>query len=141
MPTKAAVLLFVLALIAAAQNPARSQDPFSLVRESYRQAYNLHNADAVLALYADDAVLLSEAGVFRGKSEIRKWLQFAFDQGSVLESITATRQKSTGTLGYTTGQTVRLAGQELHLGRYLIVMEKRNGQWLIVEHGSFNARE
>lgn len=105
------------------------------------RAYNLHNADAVLALYADDAVLLSEAGIFHGKAEIRKWLQFALDQGSVLESITPTREKSSNTLAYGTGSTKRLAGKEIHLGRYLIVMEKRNGQWRIVEHASLNAHD
>jgi ketosteroid isomerase-like protein len=89
-------------------------------------------------MYADDAVLLSEAGVFRGKSEIRKWLQVAFDQGSVLESITAIREKSSTTIAYGTGQTRRLVGAEVHLGRYLIVMEKRKRKWVIVEHASFN---
>jgi ketosteroid isomerase-like protein len=98
----------------------------------------LHNTDSVLALYADDAVLLSEAGVFRGKSEIRKWLQMAFNQGSVLEAITAIREKSSNTIAYGTGRTKRLVGQEVHLGRYLIVLEKRRGKWIIVEHASFN---
>ncbi len=113
----------------------------SLVRSEYLQAYNSHNPDSVLALYADDAVLLSEAGVFRGKSEIRKWLQFAFDQGSVLEAITAAREKASNTLAYGTGQTKRLVGQEVHLGRYLIVLEKHGGKWLIIEHASFNIHE
>ncbi len=103
-----------------------------------KRAYNLHNADAVLDLYADDAVLLSEAGVFAGKSEIRKWLQVAFDQGSMLDTITAIREKSSHTLAYGTGQSKRLAGQEVHLGRYPIVLEKRRGKWMIVEHASFN---
>jgi len=95
----------------------------------------------VLELYADDAMLLSEAGVFRGKDEIRKWLQFALDQGSILESINAAREKSSGTLAYATGHTKRLVGKEVHLGRYLIVMEKRDGRWMIVEHASLNVRE
>ena len=110
-----------------------------MIRNEYLHAYNLHDANSVLALYADDAVLLTEAGVFRGKSEISKWLQFAFDQGSVLEAITAIREKSSTTIAYGTGQTKRLVGQEVHLGRYLIVLEKRAGKWIIVEHGSFNA--
>jgi ketosteroid isomerase-like protein len=131
----------LLAVIAITQNVGLSQEPASMVRDEYLHVYNLHDADAVLALYADDAVLLSEAGVFRGKPEIRKWLQFAFDQGSVLENITATREKSSDTLAYGTGHTKRLVGKEIHLGHYLIVMEKRNGQWSIVEHASLNAHE
>jgi hypothetical protein len=35
-----------------------------VIRNEYLHAYNLHDANSVLALYADDAVLLTEAGVF-----------------------------------------------------------------------------
>jgi ketosteroid isomerase-like protein len=135
------LFLAILTVSGWAQSSSPLKQPTSLVREEYLHAYNLHDADAVLALYADDAVLLSEAGVFRGKSEIRKWLQFAFDQGSVLETINASREKSSGTIAYGTGHTKRLVGQEVHLGRYLIVMEKRNGKWLILEHASFNVQK
>jgi len=134
-------LFSILAVITMAQNIGHSEEPASVVSGEYLHAYNLHDADAVLALYADDAVLLSEAGVFHGKPEIRKWLQFAFDQGSVLENITPAREKSSDTLAYGTGRTKRLVGKEIHLGHYLIVMEKRNGQWSIIEHASFNAHE
>jgi len=134
---------FCTLLIASAcgQNLPRPNQPVSLIRNQYLRAYNLHDADSVLALYADDAVLLSEAGVFQGKSGIRKWLQVAFDQGSVLEAITPDREKSSNTLAYGTGQTKRRVGQELHLGRYLIVLEKRKGKWMIVEHASFNVHD
>lgn len=131
-------LFLCIALIASAQTIVLAQEPASQIRNEYLHAYNLHNADAVLDLYADDAVLLSEAGVFRGKSEIRTWLQVAFDQGSVLDAITSTREKSSNTLAYGTGQTKRLVGQEVHLGRYVIVLEKRRGKWMIVEHASLN---
>lgn len=133
--------LSILVVTAAAQNVGHSTEPASAIREEYQRAYNLHSADAVLALYADDAVLRSEAGVFRGKPEIRKWLQFAFDQGSVLESITPDREKSSATLAYGTGHTKRMVGKEVHLGHYLIVMERRSGLWSIVEHASLNAHE
>ena len=132
------VLCLLLATTSVAQTSMQSQEPLGAVRNEYQRAYNLHDADLVLALYADDAVLLSESGVFRGKSEIRKWLQFAFDQGSVLETISATREQSSDTIAYGTGETKRLAGQEVHLGRYLIVLQKREARWVIVEHASFN---
>jgi ketosteroid isomerase-like protein len=121
-----------------AQDLPQPEEPASLIRNEYLHAYNLHDPDSVLALYADDAVLLSEAGVFTGKSEIRKWLQIAFGQGSVLEAITAIREKSSNTIAYGTGRTKRLVGQEVHLGRYLMVLEKREGKWIIAEHASFN---
>lgn len=134
-------LLFVGVVIGSAQDVGQSVEPASAIRREYRHAYNLHDADAVLSLYANDAVLLSEGGIFHGKSEIRKWLEFAFHQGSVLESITPMQEKSSDTLAYGTGNTKRLVGKEMHFGRYLIVLEKRDGRWRIVEHASFNARE
>ena len=134
-------VFYALTVIVSGQNLSQVKEPASRVREQYRQAYNRHDAEAVLALYGDDAVLLSEAGVFRGKAEIRKWLQFAFDQGSRLETITPARENSSATIAYGTGRTKRLAGKEVHLGRYLIVLEKRKGRWLIIEHASFNVHE
>jgi ketosteroid isomerase-like protein len=140
MTRRWAVVCAALIVVVSARSIAAAEDPLSRVRHEYQHAYNSHNADAVLALYAEDAVLLSEAGEFRGKSEIRKWVQVALDQGSVLEAITPIREKSANTLAYGTGQTKRLVGQEVHLGRYLIVLEKRKGKWMIVEHASFNVR-
>lgn len=128
----------VLASMVSAQVATKQQAPPSALREAYLRAYNAHDTDAILALYAEDAMLLSEAGVFRGRDEIRKWLQFAIDQGSVLESITPVREKSSDTLAYGTGETKRLVQNEVHLGRYLLVMELQNGKWRIVEHAAFN---
>ena len=130
-------VLFALSAVGWTQDP-KQQAPPSTVREAYLQAYNTHDTGAVLALYADDAVLLSEAGIFRGRDEIRKWLKFAIDQGSILESISPVREKSSGTLAYGTGETKRLVGNEVHFGRYLLVMELQNGKWRIVEHASFS---
>lgn len=138
MVGRIAFICTVLVTSAWAQDAQQLNGSVGRIRADYLHAYNLHDLDSVLALYADDAVLLSEAGVFRGKSEIRKWLQFAFDQGSTLESITATRERSSKTLSYGTGQTRRVIGEEIHLGRYLIVLEKCKGRWLIIEHASFN---
>ena len=138
MTSRCLFLCAALIVTASAQKIAGAEEPVSQIRNEYLHAYNLHNSELVLALYADDAVLLSEAGVFTGKSEIRKWLQIAFDQGSMLEAITAIREKLSTTIAYGTGRTRRLVGEKVHLGRYLIVLEKRAGKWIIVEHASFN---
>jgi ketosteroid isomerase-like protein len=103
--------------------------------------FNAKSADAVAALYAEDAVVVSEASTLRGRGEIRNWVQASIDQGSVLEAIDATQEKSSGTLAYGTGRSRRLVGQEVHLGQYLIVLEKISGEWKIVHHFSMNVRE
>jgi len=123
------------------QSASEQKTPTSVIRDKFLRAYNEHDTGAGLALYADDAVLLSEAGVFRGRDEIRNWLQFAMDQGSVLESITPIREKAWNALAYGTGQTKRLVGKEVHLGRYLLVLEQQSGRWCLVEHASFNVHE
>ena len=135
------VVVFMPISVTCAQSAPNDKAATIVIRDEYLRAYNEHDIDAVLALYADDAVLLSEASVFRGKSEIRKWVQFAIEQGSVLESITPIREQSSDTLAYGTGQTKRLVGKEVHLGRYLLVLEKKNGRWRIIEHASFNAHD
>ena len=124
--------ILILTALASAQDASASKPATAQVRQDYLRAYNAHDTDAVL---------LSEAGVFRGRSEIRKWLQFAIDQGSVLESINLAREKQSGTLAYATGDTRRLVGKEVHLGRYLLVMEWQNGHWRIIEHASFNVHD
>jgi ketosteroid isomerase-like protein len=97
-----------------------TKEPSAIVREEYLRAYNLHDANALLALYADDAVLLSESGVFRGKRDIRKWLEFAFDQGSVLESITASRERTIHNTGSPSGDCSmdQLAARERKAGPF-----------------------
>ncbi len=133
--------LVALAAISPAQTATAAKSTPATIRQEYQRAYNTHDAGAVLELYSGDAVLLSDAGVFRGRAEIRKWLQFAMDQGSVLDSIAADRESAADTLAYSAGHTRRLVGNEVHLGRYLIVMQLQDGKWRIVEHASFNVHE
>lgn len=115
--------------------------PAAKMREDWKRHFNAQNADAVVALYAEDAVVASEAGTLRGRNEIRQWVQASIDQGSVLEAISATQEKTSGTLAYGTGRSRRLVGQEVHLGQYLIVLEKIGDEWKIVQHFSMNVRE
>jgi ketosteroid isomerase-like protein len=110
------------------------------VREAWRRHFNARNTDAVLDLYAEDATLVTEAGTFHGRNEIRRWIQVSLDQGSSLEAIEADQEKSSGTLAYGTGRSTRLVGREVHLGRYLIVLEKTGAGWKIVQHFSMNVR-
>ena len=111
------------------------------VRQEFLRAYNAKEVDAVVALYAEDATLVSDGGTFRGRDEIRKWVKAGLDQGSTLEAIEPSVEKSSGTLAYGTGRTRRLVGSVVHLGQYLIVMEKIGGEWKIVQHFSLSAGE
>ena len=93
-----------------------------------------------MALYAEDATLVSDGGTFRGRNEIRNWVKSGLDQGSTLV-IEPSVERSSGTLAYGTGRTRRLVGSVVHLGEYLIVMEKIGGEWKIARHFSLSTGE
>lgn len=140
-----AALLLMFSLNTWAQQPGvkplSSPEPGLQVRKEFLRAYNAKDVDAVVALYAEDATLVSDGGTFRGRDEIRKWVKAGLDQGSRLEAIEPSVEKSSGNLAYGTGQTRRLVGSVVHLGQYLIVMEKIGGDWKIVQHFSLSAGE
>jgi ketosteroid isomerase-like protein len=140
-----AALLLLLSLNTWAQQPGvkllPNSEPGMQVRQEFLRVYNAKEVDAVVALYAEDATLVSDGGTFRGRDEIRNWVKAGLDQGSRLEAIEPSVEKSSGTLAYGTGRTRRLVGSVVHLGQYLIVMEKIGGEWKIVQHFSLNAGE
>jgi len=140
-----AALLLVFSLNTLAQQPGikppSSPEPGAQVRQEFLRAYNAKDVDALVALYAEDATLVSDGGTFRGRDEIRQWVKSGLDQGSRLEAIEPSIEKSSGTLAYGTGRTRRRVGSVIHLGQYLIVMEKISGEWKIVQHFSLSAGE
>jgi len=140
-----ASLLLIFSLNTWAQQPEAkslsSSEPEVQVRQEFLRAYNAKDVDAVVALYAEDATLVSDGGTFTGRDEIRKWVKSGLDQGSTLEAIEPSIEKSSGTLAYGTGRTKRRVGSAIHLGQYLIVMEKIGGEWKIVQHFSLSAGE
>jgi ketosteroid isomerase-like protein len=122
-------------------NPERTAtNSTAQVREAWVRDFNAKDADAVIALYAENATLVSEAGTFKGRQAIRTWVQTSIDQGSRLESIDPIEEKSSGTLAYGTGRSRRWVGTDLHLGQYLIVMERIGTDWKIVQHFSMNLK-
>lgn len=139
-----ALLFLVFTLSLSAQQGVSStltaSEPGAQVRAAFLRAYNAKNAEAVLALYAEDAILVSDGGTFKGRAEIRKWIQAALQQGSRLEAIEPDTERSSSTIAYGTGRSRRLVGDVVHLGQYLIVMEKQNGKWKIVQHFSLNVQ-
>ena len=61
--------------------PLSSAEPGAQVRQEFLRAYNAKDVDAVVALYADDATLVSDGGTFKGRDEIRKWVKAGLDRG------------------------------------------------------------
>jgi ketosteroid isomerase-like protein len=140
-----AALLVIFSLSTWAQKPGLTsrfaREPAARARQEFLRAYNAKDIDGVVALYAEDATLVSDGGVFKGRDEIRRWVKSGLDQDSTLEAIEPTAEKSSGNLAYGTGRTRRRVGSVVHLGEYLIVMKKISGDWKIVQHFSLSAGE
>ena len=135
-----AALLLILAVNTWAQQSGvkpSDLEAAAQVRQGFIRAYNAKDVDAVVALYAEDATLVSDGGTFRGRNGIRNWVRSGVDQGSTL-TIEPRAEMSSGTLAYGTGRTRRLVGSVVHLGQYLIVMQKISGEWKIVQHFSLS---
>ncbi len=136
-------LILIVGSCCWAQQPAPTapagSERLAQIRQEYLRAYNAKDVDAILALYAEDATLVSDGGTFKGRAEIRMWLLSGIDQGSRLLAIEPGVVKSSEALAYETGRTRRRVGAEIHLGQYLMVMEEINGEWKITQHFSVSA--
>jgi hypothetical protein len=64
----------------------RAPDP-AAVLAAFDAALNAGDADAALALFADDAVVRSQTAVYTGKEEIGRWLRSVVDQHIRIELI------------------------------------------------------
>lgn len=87
---RVSLILLTLATILSAcggGGAASSDDPAVAVIEGMEAAWNAKDLDAVMALYAEDAVETNGLGTFTGKSQIRGMLDqamktFALDCGN-----------------------------------------------------------
>ena len=76
------VLLSVIALVAALLNigplrvHAQAKDPASVIAYGTAQV-NAHNLDALMSIFADDAVVNNDGSVFTGKAQVREFMSMA----------------------------------------------------------------
>jgi ketosteroid isomerase-like protein len=91
---------------------------------SYFDASNAHDADAVAALFADDALVHDETADHLGRAAIRDWAQGTYDQYDVRLSPRETSPDGDATL-VTTGVAGTFPGSPIELQfRFLIVGER-----------------
>ncbi|MGZ4788029.1 MAG: nuclear transport factor 2 family protein [Terriglobales bacterium] len=122
------------AATAAKSTHAKTSGGVSAVRDAYIAAYNAKETDKVAALYAADAILQTPDGTFNGRDAIRAYIQTGFDRGGGDLQVVSTRTTGDADMQYDTGDySQKLNGKELK-GRYLVVLRKAAGKWLIVAH-------
>ena len=132
-----------LALLAAAVPTAAAEHGAEMVDQAWVKAIKAQDLEAVMALYAPDAVAYFPDGEFKGKEAIRKsWTDF-------LATFTVKDATSTGTYetigdtslghGHWTLTVVPKAGGDPipMKGRASVVTKKIGGKWLyVVDHAS-----
>jgi uncharacterized protein (TIGR02246 family) len=142
-------LAFALGTLLAVSGCTMTQAPASVdmaadeaalkeATQTWLKAYNAGDADAIAALYADDAVLMPpHAAVANGKAAIREFIAKdsagAKAAGVKLVPGAATAGVS-GDWGWESGSytATDATGQTVDSGSYLSVSRKVNGKWLYV---------
>ncbi len=103
------------------------------------KAYNAHDVDGVVALYADDAVLnMPGIPAVRGPAAIRAAYQKDI-QGAAAAGYTDTQGTNgefgvSGDLGWewNTFTVTDKSGKNVDAGKYVTVYARRNGKWQII---------
>jgi ketosteroid isomerase-like protein len=66
---------------------------------AYDDAVNRNDATALAALYTEDAVFVTDAGLVCGRQEIEKWHEYVFQQLRPKNHVSAPDQNSPHTIG------------------------------------------
>ena len=135
----AALVLGAAASAVSAADTAASTDVTALqaVTQSWFQAYNAGDADAVTALFADDATLMPpDATAVSGKDAIHNFFVVSIGvsqhEGSTI-NLTGTPQGGVaGDWGWLSAtDTVKdKTGQVVDTGKFLVVFKKVDGKWV-----------
>jgi uncharacterized protein (TIGR02246 family) len=75
----AVIVLIAEPVRSEAIDPATS--PFAAVGKQYTEAYNRKDAAAVAALFADDAVRVTDRGIIQGREALQKSTEAGLDAG------------------------------------------------------------
>lgn len=125
---------------ATARKAATSEDfakAIKRIRETWVEEFNAGHADKVVALYAEEAVLMRGRGSVHNRDSIEAELQRSITtaQGHnyTVESLHA---EGSGDLGYDTGIYNEDFPRHVAEGNYLIVIKRISGEWKIVAHAA-----
>lgn len=131
-----------LALHCSQQAPdTRAADEAAIrdVNPAWFKAYNAGDAGSVIALYAEDAVLSAPgATAARGHNAIRellaKEIAASTAAGMTLNAGTASDVGVSGDLGWEWGTftVTDKSGATVDTGKYLTVLGRKSGKWLII---------
>ena len=106
--------------------------------QAHVDAYNAGDVEAIVAGYADDAVLMPSGGPsLVGRDAIRKYFTESIASAKVAnltESLGEYSSGVSGDLGWTAGMSKETSatGTTVWAGKYLAVWRKTDGKWLTI---------
>ena len=111
------------------------------VSQSWARHWEAKNLDAVLSLYADDAVFMDATGSrVSGKAQLRTFFASVLKQYSAHPTLRSVRSSSSGALGYDWGDYREIVVPVGHpdraiktSGTYLVILRNIAGRWLIAD--------
>jgi uncharacterized protein (TIGR02246 family) len=118
------------------------------LRQQWEKAFNDRNLEALLGLYAENAVLVVDGKPVTGRENIETRLKKIMGESSDLKLIPATadsRQaaQDSGTFEFTRAVTVKVGDKDLSggllpdrrvKGTYRVALKRERAKWTIVEH-------
>ena len=118
----------------SAAQPANDKAVLEAGTNTWIEAFNTHDADALASLYTEDAVLLppNEPAVF-GRDAIRATNKEQLAQEGIGMELEDLEVNIVGDLGYKAGRYRMYTkdGGLLDRGKYIEIWKKTDGQWLI----------
>jgi len=137
----ALVAMGLIAVVASASGPtaidtAADEAALRAADQTFMRAYWKGDLETVVALYAEDAVLMpADAPEAKGRDAIRKY--YAADIASLksgeADMILESTQGVSGNLGWSSGRTKYTAANgATSTGKFMSVSRKINGKWLYI---------
>ena len=137
----ALVAMGLIAVVASASGPtaidtAADEAALRAADQTFMRAYWKGDLESVVALYAEDAVLMpADAPEAKGRDAIRKY--YAADIASLksgeADMILESTQGVSGNLGWSSGRTKYTAANgATSTGKFMSVSRKINGKWLYI---------
>lgn len=134
-----ALLAFAATSIATAREQALPEVTFRAGTAEWMAAYNAGNADRIVVLYADDAVVMPpDAPAAKGHAAIRDFITKDM-AGSKAAGVTlkdvSSETGTSGDLGWHAGrfQVVDATGNTVVTGKYAEIWQRQKGQWRIIQ--------
>jgi ketosteroid isomerase-like protein len=130
------IFLFLLLMVTFAVAKGKSEQPAAGTVQEFTAAYNHKDVDKLVSLYAEDAIMVSEAGVAQGRDAIRARLSAGVRRGNTIDALHPENSDTGGNLSYTEGTAEVITSGQRAQRHYLVIVKKVGSHYQIVIHYS-----